>query len=253
MNTLTDQPFLLLAVSFVALCLCAWIGAVAFAPKVPRPSEARQEVSTVLAASLTLLGLIIGFSFSMAIARYDLRNQYEESEASAISTAYLRADLLGEADASKVRQLLKTYLGLRIAFFRTRDADRLRQINEETVKTQRELWASLQPSAATRSVPQMMLVLSGMNEVFDFQGKTQAAWWNRIPTSAWMLMALIAILCNGLLGFSIRNLKGRAVFLVLPLLVSISFFLIADIDSPRGGGMIHTPPRDLLSVSSILQ
>ena len=40
------------------------------------------------AATLTLLGLIIGFSFSMAIGRYDLRRTYEEAEANAIGTEY---------------------------------------------------------------------------------------------------------------------------------------------------------------------
>ena len=54
----------------------------------------------VLAATLTLLGLIIGFSFSMAISRYDQRKNYEEAEANAIGTEYVRADLLPAADAA---------------------------------------------------------------------------------------------------------------------------------------------------------
>ena len=51
-------------------------------------------------ATLTLLGLIIGFSFSMAITRYDLRKNYEEAEANAIGTEYVRAGLLPAADAA---------------------------------------------------------------------------------------------------------------------------------------------------------
>ena len=43
-----------------------------------------------MAASLTLPGLIIGFTFSMAIDRYDQRKNYEEAEANAIGTEYLR-------------------------------------------------------------------------------------------------------------------------------------------------------------------
>jgi hypothetical protein len=37
-------------------------------------------------------------------------------------------------------------------------------------------------------------------------------------------------------------------FYLLPLLVSISFFLIADLDSPRNG-VIHVKPQNLNSVS----
>jgi hypothetical protein len=207
----------------------------------------------VLTASLTLLGLIIGFSFSMAIDRYDLRNQYEESEANAIHTQYLRADLLPAPDAARVQQLLRVYLALRIAFFSTRDPNRLSQIDAQTAQTQEQLWAGLPAIAAAKPDAMSALVISGMNQVFDFQGDTRSAWENRIPLAAWALMGLIAMLCNGLLGFSARHLKGHSVFLVLPLLVSVAFFLIADIDSPRGGGVIHVVPLNLLSLSGALR
>ena len=73
-----------------------------------------------------------------------------------------------------------------------------------------------------------------MNDVLNSQGYTQAAWWNRIPKGAWCLMFAIALFCNALLGYGAREMAPR-LFMVLPLLVAIAFFLIADIDSPRGG------------------
>ena len=63
----------------------------------------REDFGFILAATLTLLGLIIGFSFSMATSRYDQRKNYEEAEANAIGTEYVRADLLPAADAATVR------------------------------------------------------------------------------------------------------------------------------------------------------
>ena len=41
---------------------------------------------------------------------------------------------------------------------------------------------------------------------------------------------------------------GRILIPILPLIVSIAFFLIADIDSPRGG-TIHLHPQNLISVA----
>ena len=71
-----------------------------------------------MTATLTLLGLIIGFSFSMAISRYDQRKVYEEAEANAIGTEYVRADLLPAGDAARVRALLRDYKRLsRTAYF----------------------------------------------------------------------------------------------------------------------------------------
>jgi len=84
------------------------------------------------------------------------------------------------------------------------------------------------------------------------QGYTQSAWWNRIPTAAWGLMAAIAVFGNLLVGFSTRIADGNpAVSWVLPVIVSISFLLVADIDSPRGG-FIHVVPQNLTSVSDSL-
>jgi hypothetical protein len=99
----------------------------------------------------------------------------------------------------------------------------------------------------------MALVVSGMNDVLNSQGYTQAAWWNRIPIAAWGLMLLIAVCSNLLVGYGARNSRmERFLLLVLPLVVSISFFLIADIDSPRGG-VIRTNPQNLLSLSESLR
>ena len=51
----------------------------------------------------------------MAISRYDLRKNYEEAEANAIGTEYVRAGLLPAADAAVVRALLRKYLDLRVS------------------------------------------------------------------------------------------------------------------------------------------
>lgn len=83
---------------------------------------ASEEFAAIQGAPLTLLGLIIAFSFSMAVSRYDLRESYEEAGANAIHTEYVRADLLPAADALTVRALLKRYLDQRVLFYETRDA-----------------------------------------------------------------------------------------------------------------------------------
>ncbi len=88
-----------------------------------------------------------------------------------------------------------------------------------------------------------------MNDVLNSQGYTQAAWWNRIPTSAWTLMIAIAVCCNVLVGYGARRARVKAgLLLVLPVVVSISFLLVADIDSPRSG-FIHVVPQNLESLS----
>jgi len=209
--------------------------------------EDRTDFNIVLGATLTLLGLIISFSFSMVISRYDQRKNYEEEEANAITTEFVRTDLLSADERAKVRELLRLYLKQRVLFYETRSSEELRQIDSQTAQLQANLWSIVQAAAVREPTCTMALVASGMNDVLNSQGYTQAAWWNRLPLGAWVLLAVIAILCNFLIGYSShRNI--RVVLMVLPLAVSISFFLIADIDSPRRG-LIKVIPQNLLSIS----
>ena len=89
-----------------------------------------------------------------------------------------------------------------------------------------------------------------MNDVLNSQGYTQAAWWNRVPIEAWALLVIISIFCNLMTGY---GAQGRSPFLllILPVILSISLFLIADIDSPRGG-LIRVRPQNLESLAESL-
>jgi hypothetical protein len=247
---LKDSPLLALVVSFGVLWLAAEIGDILRKRVGPLKEEERGDFSIVLGATLTLLGLLIGFTFSMAVGRYDQRKNYEEAEANAIGTEYLRADLLPAGDAAEVREMLKKYLDQRMLFYTTRDPHQLTKVNADTTELQSKLWSAVRAPAATQPTPMVALAISGMNDVLNSQGYTQAAWWNRIPRSAWVLMVAIALLCNLLIGYGAHQTFRRK-FLVVPFAVSISFFLIADIDSPRRG-TIHVAPENLLSLSQSL-
>lgn len=245
-------PFLIFIVSLLLLVLSVRIGTLLRNRKLIE-EDLREDMDIILAATLTLLGLIIGFSFSMAISRYDQRKNYEEAEANAIGTEYVRADLLPGPDAAKLRALLMDYLGQRIRFYQNRDVHELQKINDYTAQLQTELWSAVLVPAAAHPTPVMALAVSGMNDVLNSQGYTQAAWWNRIPIAAWALMAAIAICSNVLVGYSAHRTKtGVLHWLVLPLVLSISFLLIADIDSPRRG-VIRVQPQNLISLVQSLR
>ena len=242
-------------VSFLPIILCLWLATqlgVYLRRRRPLKDNERDDFGVIQAATLTLLALIIGFSFSMAISRYDLRKTYEEAEANAIGTEWVRAGLLPAPDAAKVRSQLRRYTDLRIAFYRTRDEQELQQINNDTSNLQNEMWAAVQTPAQSQPTPVMALAVSGMNDVLNSQGYTQAAWWNRIPTSAWGLLIITAICCHVLVGYGARGEKMSAsLLIVLPLVISISFLLIADIDAPRRG-LIRVKPQNLMALADSL-
>ncbi len=250
MHNIVDHPLLVFVFSFIGLWFSAFVGALYRKRLGPLEKDERQDFGMVQGAALTLLGLLIGFTFSMAIDRYEQRKNYEEAETNAIGTEYVRAGVLPAADASRLHDLLRSYLDQRVLFYITRDAQRLQRINADTAQLQNDLWSVVQARAEIQPTPITALTVSGMNDVLNSQGYTQAAWWNRIPFEAWVLLAAISVGCNLLIGYGAH--RTSFLLVVLPLAVSLSFFLIADVESPRGG-VIRVQPQNLMRLSQTLR
>jgi len=249
MSNIVDFPLLVFGFSFIILWLSALGGALLRKKLGPAEPDQQADFGVVQSAVLTLLGLLIGFTFSMAINRYEQRKNCEEAEANAIGTEYIRTTLLPDTDAARVQDLLRRYLSQRILFYSTHNQQLLQRVDIDTAHLQDGLWSAVHARAVAEPTPVTALIVSGMNDVLNSQGYTQAAWWNRIPVEAWVLLEVIAIGCNLLIGYGAH--RTSRLLMVLPLAVSVSFFLIADIDSPRGG-VIRVHPQNLASLSRTL-
>jgi hypothetical protein len=247
--TILTSPFAVFLISAVVLWASAWFGATILKKRRSLAEDERGYFGVIHGATLTLLALIIGFNVAMAINHYDERTNNEEREANAIGTEYLRIGVLADTDTITVRQLLKEYLNDRILFYDTADPKTLERVETDTAQLQVKLWNAVRSPALAQATPLMALVVSGMNDVLNSQRYTQAAYWDRIPPGAWSLMAAIAIFANIMIGYSSRReTQEKAIFFILPIVLSISFMLIADIDSPRGG-LIHVRPLNLESLA----
>jgi len=242
---LFDYPSLVLVFSLFVLWAAARIGAFVHSRQVKASADHEwyEDFALLLGAALTLLSLLVGFTFSLAVSSYEQRRNYERREANAIGTEYVRADLLPPSDATKVRSLLTSYLALRVQDYKNRDDNRRRLADTQTVQLQSALWSTVVTSVAIPATPATALAISGMNDVLNAQADTQAAWRNRVPVAAWSLLIAISVFSNALIGYGTH--RGTVLrFLILPIALAISFFLIADIDSPRAG-MIHVALQNL--------
>jgi hypothetical protein len=252
MTFLLNHPILLLLVSFLYLWLATRFGAALQGRSGPLDEARRGDFDIVLGATVTLLSLIIGFSFSMASSRYDQRKNYEEDEANAIGTAYARADLLADADAMKMHQLLKEYVDQRIRSYTTVDSVQVRELDRATSHTQDQLWGTV--SAAAKAAPSVItsLAAASTNDAINSQGYSQAAAWNRIPIGAWALLYVLGGVATTMIGYRFRiEARRYPLLLICPGIVAIAFFLIADIDCPKGG-VIRIAPLNLLAIASTL-
>ena len=246
-------PFAIFILSFAAFFFSVQTG-VFLRKRREKPDDGlREDLGPVLGASLTILGLIIGFSFSMAATHYNQRVNSEEGEAIAIGAEYARAGLLPTADGAQMRALLAEYLHQRILFYTAIDAHQIDQITAFSIRLRSEIWSILPPIAVGTPTAITGLATSGANDVLNSQGSTQAAWSNRIPIAAWALLEVMAVASNLLLGYAaVGNRMAAVRFFVLPVLVSVAFFFIADMDTPRGG-VIRLVPHNLITLSQSLR
>ena len=85
------------------------------------PDTAAGHGGSVQGAVLGLLGLLLGFSFAMAVGRYEARRNLTLEEANAIGTTWLRSELLPDQRELAVKKLLRRYTGLRLDLTATHD------------------------------------------------------------------------------------------------------------------------------------
>src|SRR3954469_1859244 len=77
------------------------------------------NISALEQSLLGLLALIVGFTFLMALTRFEARREAVLNEANAIGTTALRARLLPEPHRTESLKLLREYSKLRIDYIPT--------------------------------------------------------------------------------------------------------------------------------------
>jgi len=252
MNFLVEHPGIMSLLCGLAMSVFALIGIVLNRRLAP-DDGGRDYRGIFVSSSLGLLSLVIGFTLSMAVARYDLRKSYEAHEANTISTEYIRVDLLAGDEQAKLRGLISNYLDERIRFYVSRNENDLQQIAANTVQLQTAMWDAVREPAKVQRNAVDALVVAGMNEVIDDQGYTQAAWRNRLPIETWALMLALALFANFFIGFSKPpKMSQLGALTIMPVIISVAFMLIGDIDSPRGG-FVNIEPHNLLEVAQSLK
>jgi len=195
------------------------------------PSVAQEGY--LLSSSLGLLGLLLAFSFGMVINRYETRRELVTTEANAIGTAYLRAQLLDEPHRSRLSNLLVAYTENRIRLATADDQNAYLSTNDRLLT---EIWAAV--SAARESALAHGLttsLLATYNEVIDLDTERKIAWELRIPTEVLFLLLVFLAVTATVVGHQVDGPRGKRAALVLFILLALSITIISDINRPMSG------------------
>jgi hypothetical protein len=205
----------------------------------------------VQTAMFPILGLLLAFTFSLALSRYDARRDAVVHEANAISTAVARADILDAADARSLRSYLRDYTLVRIQFVEAAsDQQAQDDLTAHSLQLQRGMWAIGTRAARSDARPQLIsLVLQSLNDVMDASALEAAVAEAHVPDAILAILFAIAALTVGVAGFNVGLLGGRSIaFPILALVLALVTTAIIDLDRPQTGWtrVSLTPLQDVL-------
>lgn len=203
-------------------------------------------------AVFALLGLLLAFSFSGALTRFDMRRQLVVTEANCIGTAWLRVRLLPEDTQPPIRDLFRRYLDARIkAYHALPDVAAFRAELATAGKLQTDIWSLAVPATAKSQPPNstQTLFLDALNDMFDIVTTRTEAFRIHTPQVIFWMLGVLAIACGLFAGYDMamrqrRNLLHSVAFAAV---LAVTVYVIIDLEYPRFG-MIDVSDSDQVLV-----
>jgi hypothetical protein len=199
----------------------------------------RSNVLMIAAAILGVLGLLLGFTISMAVTRFEMRKQLVLKEANALGTSYLRTKLLPAPDSGEIANLLSQYVDARLPYSDARDfSARIKVARERAVLLQNDFWDRAVAYAKRDPNPvRAGLLLQSLNEVIDLESARWTAFNNRVPAPVIYMDACISVLAVSVIGYSLGLGNQRQLFstCILTLVLTLVLGVIVELDSPQRG------------------
>jgi len=208
----------------------------------PRQSERNEKGQEfLLSAVLGLLALLLGFTFSLALQRYETRRELVVTEVNALGTAWLRVQLLAEPARSEVTALMRAYVAARADWSQAGSDEAERGSLARSTALQDRLWARTANAVRADPLPVVSArLLDPLNEAFDAATSRRAAEAVRIPLRIVNLLLLYTFLSNFMLGHILAGygpLRRVSVLMTLVLL-TLALVTIIDLNRPRAGRIL---------------
>ncbi|WP_380879537.1 hypothetical protein ACFB49_22850 [Sphingomonas sp. DBB INV C78] len=202
--------------------------------------ESSQE-SFMVSSVMGLLALLIGFSFSLAVDRFETRRQNVLEEANAIGTTYLRSQLLEEPHRARLSKLLADYTDVRIALATSRPGPAVQPLLTSNDRLIVDLW-----TATVAAFPSMKpydfssSYLETMNAMIDMDATRKAGRQAHVPSEVFLVLLIYLFVAAGAISYMLVGQRGRETAIFLFVLFGIVLLLVIDIDRPTTGGIAES-------------
>ena len=209
----------------------------------------QSQVQTIEAAMLTLLGLLLAFTFSIAASRFDSRKQVCVQEANAIGTAYLRTSLMPRSElAEHLRGLLRQYVEVRLdVYTHYLDAEARKLQKQRLGDLQQDMWRIV--AAGSRDQPMnvaVTLLVQAMNELIDLAETQSALFENHVPENILIFLFTLATVVIGVVSYmnGLSLDRQPSLMFLLAGIIAMTIFLLIDLDRPLRG-LIRVAPASM--------
>jgi hypothetical protein len=199
----------------------------------------KTHVNALHGAVLGLLALLLGFTFAMAVSRYENRKTLMLDQANAIGTAALRGKLLPPPHAERTAKLFRDYIQTRFLYNASvRGSAGIDEAEARAAAIETELWAISRTllTEDPRSQP-ASLYTQALNNMFDIRENRRFALDDRVPWAVTIMLFLVSMAAMGLVAYGCGlNGRRRAMLnFTFASLIALVLIIILDIDSPRVG------------------
>ncbi len=204
--------------------------------------EAVAQANAILVSMLGLLSLLLAFTFSAALQRFDDRSLAVVTEANAIGTTYLRGQLLPAQMRDEVRSVLRQYLNVRIQEGQvdfTDEATRL-DLLDLAGQLEAQLWRHAARAAEQDGGPVTSgLFIQSLNDLIDASAARAAANTRHVPEIVIVMLFATVLISTAMVGFAsgIAGHRPTSGAFVLMMLIALVVYLIIDLDRPRRGAI----------------
>jgi hypothetical protein len=220
---------------FAAMCVAAWLAA-RLRTALGGSAGDNPVEGYLLSATLALLGLLIAFTFSLAVSRFDARRAMVVAEANAIGTAWLRAGFAkGGADPA-LQQAIAAYADTRLRLSRGEEDA---AVERATGPAQAAVRARLAEAVRGTDPPIAAIIITAIGEMFDAASARHAERLARLPGEVVFVLLVYAIVAAGIVGYVIGQSRRRDAIVgaILYALLALAITLILDLDRPMSGAI----------------
>jgi len=229
---------------FVGLVVCLEAGFRLGAQRVKTLPNAHEGFGAIEGAVFGLFGLLLSLSFFGAASRLDSRRQLIVQEANAIASAYMRVDLLPNAEQPEVRRLFREYLDERVRISEmSNEAAALSEMHESE-KLQQAIW-SRAISATKEGAPGAALLISAVNQMIEIASAKAIAVQTHLPNFVFYFLIAAALFSGLVAGFGMaRGQRNWLSVLAYASVVTLTMYVTVDMEYPRAG-LIRIGAADL--------